>query len=231
MDNVSNLSGVFIFDMDEVLVDIGEEMYTSIRHNWRKYNMWFKDLGPMTYDQILARPDFHINKWLLKDEYKNLPQEKRKALTDKIYYFLDRDFFSKDFYSKLKPTEFARKTLMNPVFMDHARVKKVYIVTRSTSPEMVENKKRFIARHFKHPKVESVFVGIEENKSDAVKALGVNWNIFVDDELRNIRDFAENFDLKGKEFLIPATGYNVMPPLLDALIRGKGGTYTYFKKG
>ena len=65
---------------------------------------------------------------------------------------------------------------------------------------------------------------------DYLKEKNINWNLMVDDEIRNIRDMAENFDLNGKEFLIPKTGYNNMPVELDLLIKEKGGTYNYFKR-
>ena len=77
--------GVYLFDMDEVLVNISPPMYRTIRANWRKYNRWFKDLGPLTDKQILERDNFYVDKWLLKDEIKNLPEDEFKEITSVIF--------------------------------------------------------------------------------------------------------------------------------------------------
>jgi hypothetical protein len=225
MENISNISGNFVFDMDEVLVDISALQYSFIRNNWSFFSQYFKDLGPLTRENILARPEFYLDEWLIKDEYKN-DKPTRKIVKD----FIIRNFFNTNFYKLLKPTKFAVKTVMNRAFMEHVRVKKVYILTRTLSDEMSNNKKEFIDKYFNHPKVETVFVKSNEKKSDVLKSKNVSWNLFADDEVRNIVDFVSNFDIKGKEFLIPKTGYNKIPLALDLVIKEKGGVYSYFDK-
>jgi hypothetical protein len=226
--DISNVSGNFVFDMDEVLVDISPSNYNHIRMNWRKYNLWFKDLGPLTAEQVLARPEFYTDLWLLKDSINESPD--RDATISLIRKNLLKDFFSADIYAKLEPTEFAKKTIMNKSFIEHNRVSKVYILTRVVGKEMIEFKKKFVRKWFNHPKVELLIVGLDEKKSDVLKRNNVTWNIFVDDELKNIIDFVEAFDIKGKEFLIPKTGYNKIPLVLDLIIKEKGGVYNYFNK-
>jgi hypothetical protein len=225
---MENISGNFVFDMDEVLVDISPLQYKYIRYNWRKYNAWFRDLGTLSEKEVLDRPLFYMNEWLLKDEI--LKSDEKNKVIAFIRKMLFDDFFSQDIYSKVKPTKFAEKTIMNKSFMDHKRVNKVYILSRCTGPEMEVFKKKFVAKHFSHPKVEFLCVKINEKKSDVLKKHDVSWNLFVDDEISNIIDFVENYDIKGKEFLIPKTGYNKMPLVLDILIKEKGATYSYFNK-
>jgi hypothetical protein len=229
--NKKSFPGVFVFDMDEVLVDISPEMYRTVRFNWRRYHRYFKDLGPLTDQQVLGRSTFHMLDWLLKSEYRLMPKEELEHHVKNVLNMLKDDYFEVDtLYDKLVPTEFARKTIMNKNFIEHNNVKKIYILTRYFSEKMIESKRKFIERHFSHAKVETIFVPLDRKKSDYLKEKGVNWNLLVDDEIRNIRDMAENFDLQGKEFLIPTTGYNNMPPELDLLIKEKGGSYTYFKR-
>jgi hypothetical protein len=229
MTNIDNISGNFVFDMDEVLVDISPTQYNDIRMNWIRFSPWFKDLGSKTPKEVMGRPVFYMDEWLMKDEINSSPSEKKKA-TAVVREMFFRAFFSKDIYSRLKPTKFAEKTIMNKTFMEHKRVNRVYILTRCTGPEMVEYKNKFVKKWFNHPKVEMITVKLDEKKSEVLKRHGVNWNLFVDDEIKNIIDFSENFDLKGKEFLIPKTGYNSMPLILDILIKEKGGVYNYFPK-
>ncbi len=227
--DISKISGNFVFDMDEVLVDISPLQYSHMRMNWRKYGPWLRDLGPLTDKEVLARPSFYINDWLLKEELSGDKAKKAEAM-EMVRKMLFADFFSQDIYSQVKPNSFARKTIMNRSFMDHSRVSKVYILTRCTGPEMEENKKRFVAKYFNHPKVVFLCVKFDEKKSDVLKRNGVSWSLFVDDELKNIIDFVENYDIASKEFMVPRTGYNKMPLVLDLLIKEKGASYTYFDK-
>ena len=73
--NVSNLSGNFIIDMDEVLVNISPAQYRFIRYSWIVFNPFFKDLGPLTDKQVLARPVFKLTDWLLNDKYAGTDKE------------------------------------------------------------------------------------------------------------------------------------------------------------
>jgi hypothetical protein len=226
--NVSNLSGNFIIDMDEVLVNISPGQYRAIRENWLRYNRFFNDLGPLKDKDVLNRPTFKLTDWLLKDEYKNL--ENLLSIKEFIHQMIRKDYFSTDLYANMEPTDFAKKTLMNKAFMEHIRVKKVYILTRYVDEEMLKSKKKFIKKYFNHSKIELIAVPLHEKKSDYIKKLNIDWNIFVDDEIKNIADFAENLDIEGKEFLIPKFGYNEMPDILDVLIKGKGAVYNYYEQ-
>jgi hypothetical protein len=227
MENLKNISGNFVFDMDEVLVDISPLQYSFIRSNWTYFSMYFKNMGPLTPDQVLARPVFYMDEWLVKDEYKNNGYEDLKST---VRSFMVKNYFETDMYGNLNPTKFAQRTIMNKIFMDHSRVNKVIILTKTVSDKMTENKKKFIKKWFNHPKVETVIVQLNEKKSDILKKHGLSWDLFVDDDLPNIIDFIENYDIKGKEFLIPKTGYNKIPLTLDILIKEKGGVYNYFDK-
>jgi len=227
MDNINNISGNFVFDMDEVLVDISPSNYSFIRMNWTYFSMYFRDLGMLTKKQIMNRPLFYTDKWLLKDEFQG---DEHKKLHKDIRTFIIKKYFSTDLYATMTPTEFARKTIMNPSFIDHNRVNKVIILTKTINDKMTDSKMKFINKWFNHPKVETVIVKTNEKKSDILKKHGIDWNLFVDDDLTNIIDFVQNYDIKGKEFLIPRTGYNKMPLALDLLIKEKGGVYNYFDK-
>ena len=124
----------------------------------------------------------------------------------------------------------ARGTLMNPLFIDSERVKKVYILTRyiPAAGNMKAGKERFVKKFFDHPKIEMILVPSKEKKSDAIKERGINWDVFVDDELQNIDDFIENMNIEGKEFIIPQFGYNKIDPLRDIIIKEKGAVYSYY---
>ena len=220
------LSGTFVFDMDEILVNISPALYNTIRYYWAKYSLWFNDLGSLSEKEVLDRPFFMISDWLIKDVYKDENGKIKAAVKKIIFNNLLDDFFKTDIYSELTPTDFAVKTVMNPSFIEHERVKKVIILTRINCEEMVPFKDAFINKWFNHQKIDVKICDFHEKKSDYLK--NVSWNLYVDDEIGNIRDVAENFDLSGKEFLVPNFGYNKLPMDLAILIREKGGVINYY---
>lgn len=119
---------------------------------------------------------------------------------------------------------------MNPLFIDDPKVKKVYIISRNVAEAQAKSKEQFVQRYFNHPKIEYISVDKEKSKAQTLKELEIDWDVFIDDELPNIRDVAENFqNLEKKEFIIPEYGYNRhMPQELKFLIETRGGIITYF---
>jgi hypothetical protein len=117
---------------------------------------------------------------------------------------------------------------MNPLYINSEEIKKIFILTRYFSEEQLEGKRKFIKKYFNNPKIELIPVEKDEKKSEKIKNLGIDWDLFVDDEIKNIQDFVENFDIKKKEFLIPRYGYNKMPLSLSVSIHEKEGSFTYY---
>jgi len=226
---MKEFSGVILVDMDEILVEISPKFYNVVRLNWLKYEPWLNDLGPLTREEILSRKQFLIEKWLMKEKFLN-DVDKFKEVKHIIYAGLLQDFFKTDVYKDLEPTNFAKHILMNPVVLEKNEIKKIYILTKypTNALEMLESKKKFIEKYFKSPKIELLPVPSGKKKSEVVKENNIAWDLFVDDEIVNIKDFVENCNIEGKEFLIPAYGYNKMPELLDFAIKEKGGAYSYY---
>lgn len=225
---MKDLNLPIIMDFDDVLVYHTAEFYNILRRKWSKYSRYFNNLGALNLKEVYARPDFLLTEWLFRDEFRNISEDEKKRLTEILQREFTRDCFSKDVYSYLSPSIFAQRTLMNPLYMEHPNVKKIYLVTRNASPEMEEYKRAFVKKHFPSSKIELIFVGKDDKKSDALKKKNLQWGLFVEDEIKNIRDIAEHENLEGKEFLIPRYGYNKMPLDLSLLIHGKGGTFSYF---
>lgn len=225
------LNEIIVVDMDEVLVDMSEALYSAIRKNWRKYSFWLEDVGPLSEEELDARPEFDIVTWLIKPQFKTTDTEFRKN-KDRIFKELNKDFFNTDYYEKLQPTEFAKKLICNPLVIDNKKIKKVYIVTKyfDDCPEMLASKKKFISRHFNHPKVEAIYVKHTDKKSEYLSSIQ-NWSMFVEDDLVNIQDVVLNSDdIEGKEFLIPKLGYNQMPSYLERMIRKRKASFSYYQK-
>jgi len=221
--------GIIVFDLDDVLVDFSIEMYNNIRLNWRKYSRYFINKGILKNKELMERNVYNINEWLIKPQYKELTSGQYSALQLKIFGSLTKDFFGTDIYKNMVPNDFAKRTIMNPIYIESNIIKKVYILSRSITKEQMESKKAFVEKYFKSPKVEFIDVRSLDKKGEVIKKLGINFDLFVDDELPNIRNVAEVFDsLEGKEFLIPIYGYNKMQPDIQSLIEEKGGITIYY---
>ena len=221
--------GNIVFDMDEVLFNISPYVYKKMRLHWDEFFMYLKNLGPMTDEEILEREEFEFIDYMMKPEIKEVDQDGTiKALIKKVR---DKLCFTSDIYDNLEPTQLCRQTLLNNKFMENPAVKSCTILTRypEANPGMKEAKEKIFKKYFGHRKIKPVLMTMKESKSEILKESGLNWNVFIDDEIRNIRDIAENFDLTRREFMIPKFGYNKMPADLRLLIMEKGGTFTYYK--
>ena len=205
-------------------------VYKNVKSNWRLYKKYFWDPGCLTNHEIQQRNYFYVNEWLIQEKYKNLTSKQYSALQLKIWHLLVKTCFKQDCYKCIEPTPFAKRTLMNPLFINDSKVEKIYIISRNICKEQEDSKRAFIERYFSHPKIEYISVEQHQSKADALKARNIEWDVFIDDEIPNIRDVAEkNEDLSKREFIIPEYGYNrTFPPELKFLIETRGGSVTYF---
>jgi hypothetical protein len=194
-----------VVDCDEVLTDITPLWVHKIMENREFFDKYF-DL-PEAFDYkseeghkfVLTRPTFHLNKWLLKKDL-NLTKDQEDELFKKFYELYDNE----DFYTDCEPTKMAEGIYKLSL---QKYVEKIFVVTR-TSNGTKESKERFIRSFLPSPKVEIVFVGMGEKKSDYISKLP-NVKMIVDDELSNVNDIIDNCThLSEIDFYIPYTGYN-----------------------
>lgn len=224
--------GVFVIDFDDVLVYLSKKMYSNIRENWRIYKQYFWDPGELTTEQVQARHFYYMNEWLIHKKYKELSSEQYSALSLEIWcHFVETFFAKKDIYDDLEPSEFARKTLMNPLFLEDPVVSKIIILSRNVTIAQSESKKRFIEKYFNHPKISYIDVSKHESKGDVLINNKIDFDVLIDDELKNIRDITEKFKgkLDKKEFIIPHYGYNENLKELRVLIEEQGGIITFYE--
>lgn len=224
--------GIFVIDFDDVLVYLSKKMYSNIRENWRLYKEYFWDPGELTNEEIQSRQFYYMNEWLIHKKYIDLEPGQYSTICLKTWELFVKTFFCRnDIYDDLKPTEFARKTLMNPLFIDSNIVSKVYILSRNITLSQSDSKKRFIEKYFNHPKISYINVTTNESKADVLIKNNIDFDVFIDDELKNIRDVVEKFkgNIKGKEFIIPHYGYNDDLKEIRNLIEEQQGSVNYYE--
>lgn len=229
---MNNINGVYVYDFDDVLINLSILMYQNIRENWRIYKKYFWDPGELTTKEVQERRLFHMNEWLIHKKFSNLSSEEYSGVSLKIWETFIKTFFNKPgIYDNSEPTKFAKRTIMNPAFIESPNVSEVIILSRNVTEIQNKSKMQFISKYFNHPKIKTITVKKHESKAEALIENNINFNVFVDDELPNIRDVAETFrdNLNGKNFIIPRYGYNEnIPKELKFLIEDKGGTVTYY---
>jgi hypothetical protein len=230
-DILDELSGDVVFDMDEVLVDIFPTVFMHFQKNIEKYEPYLVRDGVFDIDTINRRRDHDIRVHLMKGEYHSLPRDQRRLVVEKLRAKkVDREYWKSDMYANLSPTGLGR-AVMDGRFISGPRIRSVTILTFSSSEALNEHKRRFVEKYFNHPKIKLVPVMFgtkakRSTKSDKLKRLKLNWDVFVDDMEYNIRDFAEGFeDIRGKRLISPDFGYNHPSEELLRLIAEKGATY------
>jgi hypothetical protein len=195
-----------ITDCDEILTNISPLWVKKIHDDksgfFEKYfnrKETFDHNNPEDIKFVLSRNEFHLNKWMLKKDLK-LTDEETKLLFEKFYALYDND----EFYEECVPTQMCEGIYK----MSQQRfVNKIYVVTR-TSEGTKEGKRRFIETFIPSDKVEIIFVGRNEKKSDYIKELD-NVALIMEDELSNIHDIVDNCKhLSEVDLYIPYTGYN-----------------------
>lgn len=234
MERINIRPGNIVFDMDEVLFNISPYVYKKMKMNWSVFLPFLNNLGPLTDEDVLNRKYFEVTKWLIKDCYADPNKDLNKVIHETVYRHMKDLCFTEDMYDNLTPTQLCKQTLLSDDFMSNPAIESCTILTRYpiTHPSMLKAKEKTFDRYFaKNRKIKLVTLTSEEKKSDALKKLGIDWSLFIDDEIPNIRDFAENFDLNRREFLLPKCGYNhPFPPELRLLIMEKGGTFSYYTR-
>lgn len=216
-------------DMDEVLVNISPYIYRKIRLNWNLFFPYLKDLGMRTDQDIFSRKTFQLTEDIIKDEIKQSPEFAR--VRGYVINLIHKICFDSNTYDNLLPTKLAQSTLMNPGFIDSPIVSGCYILTRYPldSPGMLEAKEKFVSKYFTHSKIHFCPIKGRKSKGEALNEMGIDWCVFIDDELKNIRSVAESCDLNRREIILPKMGYNhPMEADLSLLIKEKGGCLSYY---
>ena len=224
------MPGVMLFEFDDILTNTSYKVFSDIRKHWRIFNRWFVDSGPLTMSDVDSRKVFAMNEWLMKKEAIQMNSKEYLSLQLMIMSEMNKTVFSDyHFYDDMAPSKFAESTLMNKMYVDNDNIKDIFIISRNHTDAQDTSKRNFVKRYFNHPKIHYLPVKFDERKSHIIKSNGIPWNMCIENELIDIRDLAENFDLDRKEFLIPHYGYNHIDPYLKTLIEGKGGILNYLE--
>jgi FMN phosphatase YigB (HAD superfamily) len=194
---------VVVTDMDEVLVSIVVPIYQHMLDNKNYYSNNYDLRDKLTYKDLDNRNHPFVNKWL-NIEY---DREKHNNIMDFISNELD--------YMIIPPTQFCL------LLLDMLRSKeldKLYVLTSIISETDII-KKQWLKLVFEEQYEKIVFLKVQWStdnpisKSEVWNQLGIDLDIFIDDDLTNIMDIANFSNTKGITILTPQYGYNHMAGL------------------
>ena len=219
-------SGNIVFYFDDILVDKTLSIYRKIRNNWSRFHMWFTDYGPLNVNQIYERKTEILFEWLLKDVIKERPPEEIVATMLHISELFNS--LPGDIYSENIITDFAKKTLLNPMYIENASVNKIFILAAYDSNNDKAIKKKIISSVFNHTKIIPILYPAKKDIISVMRENGISYNLYVTDSIRDIRTLCEANNGYRKEFLVPRFGYMDFPDDLRKLIEYSGGSVNLY---
>lgn len=209
-----------VCDVDEILVDISPK-WTYLIYQNKEYFGEYMNLDPnfdldKHYLNILYRPTFYLNHWLMKPEHQVDTPEMQDVLT-KMLDLYDNDTF----YDNLKATKLGSSIALAA---KSKLISKISVISRVTGNNK-ESKVRFIQNLFRGSmhKVEIYLVSETEKKSDVFSSLGNDIASLYEDELNNIKDILSNSDnARDLQIFMPSFQYNALDQEVIDLAKNKG---------
>ena len=188
-------------DMDEVLVNISPKWIMNVYNHPQldgKFNREKVDSLLDYYDDfieaLLLRDEYYIEKWL------EIEDESAKALCRNIY---EQD---NTFYDDLGATHLA-----NELRFALARgAITLTVISHCVNEQSAASKKKKKKKFFDGLTVEFICVPLNEKKSDEVIARKLNYQVFIDDMVKNAEDIMTLTGAPDKNFMVPYLGYNMV---------------------
>lgn len=192
-------------DMDEVLTDICPTWVEFMISNQKAFSKHF-DLERFEgkskeeiREMVMNREVPYIDKWL------KTSTEVPKVIEDLFYAMYTRN----DFYSYCKPTKFAfyLKDMLN-----RGLIKELYVISHTMEGNKA-SKDKWLNDFFGSKNVKFICVpfgpGVPYiSKADVINQEKIEYDVFIDDGVKNIIDVMKNTFSVGKEFLMPKLNYN-----------------------
>jgi len=200
---------IVIADIDETIVNISPKAYRLLIENKEFFNKYLDLDTEYTEEEVLNRPIFGLEKWLVREEYKdNLPEEVLKE-----FYAL---FDDPEFYDDLPLTPLGESL---KAVGELNTCKRIYIISHCVGDLQFASKTKLLQREYsKIPKFTFIPVELSKKKSDVIKENEIRWTTFMDDNIDVVCDVIENTVSFGQEVMIPKLGYNEPTYKLSQLV-------------
>ena len=206
--SINNGSKLLAVDMDDVLVHIATPWVRRAMARPKLHLAWPKAAAiaefPNLQEQVLARPQSHIQRWLVEDH--GMPE----ALVAEIDLTYRAD---PNFYDELPMTPFCAGVVAALALP--GRVAHVHVVTHnySNTDPVVASKDRWLRSVLGGPERVTIHhLEASQKKSEVLKKHCPEPDTFADDAMKNVIDVLLNDDVRPREILIPGMAHNQLAP-------------------
>ena len=219
-------SGIIVFKFSGVLFDEDYYLYRFLISHQELYSNMIPVAPLMDEAAFNARKDRSFLVDIIPAD--RLSSDGGRNLS-KILFDLAETRRLHDIYESNEPTQLARGSLGNPLYVNSKDIKKIYIMIDDNKIQK-DRQIKYIKGAFLDP--DSKISVLERKKGekdyDLLKRLGIDWTLYVTDDYPNMKDMAERTALAGKEIMFPKLGYQSIEPKVAILIDAKEGTLTVY---
>lgn len=195
-----------VTDCDEILVNISPKWCRKILEDREFYRPYFKveileeheDDEEKFNKCVLNRDKFYLNLWL---------QREGVTVPDHVFKKFLSIHAEKGFYEDLDilPMALGLKQLAK-----HSSVKNVYVISKhAENSDSLDSKINLIKSLFPQEKLIIKMLKPSESKGDAIKDIDIEYGFILDDEIKNLKEYLKQDNVKNCYIYLPELGYNV----------------------
>lgn len=219
-------SGIIVFKFSGVLFDEDYYLYRFILAHQNLYS----DLVPagklMNEEAFRKRKNRSFLVDIIPADRIGSDEGRRLA---KLLLDLTEIRRSQNIYESNEPTQLARGSLGNPLYMNSKDVRKIYVLVEGDKTQR-DRQTAYIRNSFYdlENKIAILEKKPKETDYDLLKRRGVDWTLYATDDYAELKNMAEKTALAGKELMFPNLGYQTVEPKVAMLIDAKEGTLTLY---
>lgn len=202
----------YVFVVDDVLIPKTKTLKKFI------YNRYTRFLNILEKPKLSDSVNDRVNYEYLDDLLKINDQRNKNLIYNS--FSTSSEIFS------MKPTDFARRTIMNSNFIDHNVINDIYlIIRREWSVDINLYIYDLCKKYFKGRKIHIIFQGDRE-MSEVLK--DIKWTVLITNLSDDMYSFlGKDFNIERKEFLIFKSSFDNKDVLKNTIIQEKGGIVSY----
>ena len=195
-----------ITDCDEILVNISPKWCRKILEDREYYRPYFKIEELEKYENnendfnnfVLNRNEYYLNIWLKRDNVEIPVEVYRKFLS--IHS-------EENFYEDLPLCKMA---IGLKELAKHSSIKNVYVISKhEENADSIKSKINFLNSIFPPNKLIIKILKPTDSKGDSIKDINIEYGFIFEDEIKNIKDYLKQDNVKNCFLYLPKFGYNV----------------------
>ena len=195
-----------VVDCDEILVNIAPKWCRKILEDREFFRPYFKiewleqhENDKEKFDIFVeSRNTFYLNQWLKREDIE---------VPDAVYKKFLSIYDEEDFYYELPLCQMA---LGLKELSKQPSVKNIYVISRHVkNSNSMEGKINLIKSIFPSEKLIIKILDTGESKGDIIKDINIENGFIFEDEIKNIKDYLKQDNVRNCYLYLPKFGYNI----------------------